>query len=195
MTAMSYPLRIIVAFAALGAVSGGIGALTWPLLPSPAVFYGVPSEVAMSWSPAIAFAIALAVGTYAMVTKRIAPIAAMMGATIVGWWIAVEVAALPNTSLDDSIVGMLPWLGAGFVGALALAVTGAIVGVFDRSFASIGEIAAVGAVAVLVSLWVPQTHFWLLLTTWQAAVGAAIGHAIVRSQQTTMARSEPRAAI
>jgi hypothetical protein len=188
-----YRSRIIPAFAVLGALSGGIAAIVWPLLVVPGVFYG-PSTDTISLSPAVSFAIALAAGLYVTVTQRIAPIAAMMAATFLGWWIAVEVAAYPSVSLDNTGIGVLHWLACGLAGSLVLGVTGAIVGLYDRNLANIAEIGLVGALVVLVSLWVPQINFWLLLVTWQAAVGAAIAHAIVRSQQSTAVLAEPRAA-
>ena len=69
-------LRIVPAFAVLGAVSGGIAALVWPWFVVPGLFYGAPSD-SISLSPAITFAIALAAGLYVMVTRRPGPIAAI----------------------------------------------------------------------------------------------------------------------
>lgn len=191
---MVAPLRsshIVLAFAALGVVSGGIAALVWPALIIPGVFSESASSV--SWSPAIVFAIALAAGLYLMVTRRIVSIAAMMAASFLGWWVAVELAALASGSLDNSFIGVLHWLASGLAGALVLAVTGAMVGLYDRNIINVAEIAVVGALIVLVSLWWPQDNMWLLLTTWQGAVSAAIAHTIVRSQ-SGITLAEPRTA-
>jgi len=177
-------IRILV-FAILGAVSGIVGAVTWPFMVVPGVFYGTAADGGISLGPAIWFAVALGAGIYTMVTQRITAVAAMMAAVVLGWWIAVEAAGYPAVSLDNTFVGVLHWLACGLIGAAVLAVTGALVGLYDRSMRNIAEIAIVGMLVVLVSLWVPQTHFWLLLTTWQAAVSAAIAHAIVRSRQVT----------
>lgn len=187
-----YRSHAIAIFAALGALSGGIAAMTWPLLVVPAVIYGIPLSNTISLSPGTVFAVALAVGIGLTVTRRVAPIAAMIAATIFGWWIVVEFAAHPAFMSSNAFIDLAHWFACGLVGALIVGVTGAIVGLYDRSVLNLAEIGIIGAVVGLLVLWTPQTNFWLLLVAWQAAVGAAIGHAIVRSPQGTISPTQAR---
>ncbi|MEA2987815.1 MAG: hypothetical protein QOG83_526 [Alphaproteobacteria bacterium] len=182
MAARYFPERAIVIFAALGAVSGAVSALTFQLVVFGAFFRGMPPDATIPFSPGIAFAVALAVAIGLTVTRRAMPIAAMMAASMLGWWIVIEYAAHPVFFNNGWAVNIAHWLGCGRVGALIVGVTGALAGLYERSFLNIAEIGGVGAIFGLLTLW-DQPFYWPLFVAWQAAVGATIGHAIVRSRR------------
>ena len=207
MTAPFWRNRALAIFAALGALSGVVGALTWPLSVVPAVIYGIPSVLSVvgavvygtptretiSLSPGIAFAVALAVAIALTVTRRIVPIAAMMAATMLGWWITVEIAAIPVMMDLNAAAVFAYWFACGVLGASIVGFTGALVGLYDRSLTNLVAIGGIGGLLALVLIVPGQTHYWFLLILWQTGVGAALGHAVASASRSTAPIGEVRA--